>query len=85
MFIPVRGGELTIIDPAGSYLTHDFFGYITSNPAYQELRNYSNHWSSNGGIKTIKIYTVNVYSGDYKLLISGSMSDIASYIENITK
>ncbi|MEM4921367.1 MAG: transglutaminase-like domain-containing protein [Candidatus Nezhaarchaeales archaeon] len=37
VFLPVQGGSLTIIDPAGAYLTSTSFGTITARRAYDEL------------------------------------------------
>lgn len=80
VFLPVREGKLTIIDPAGGYLTSTWWGYITSKPVYSELVSYSNHWRNSGGIKHIILYEVNIYTGEYKIVASGDISSISSYI-----
>ena len=80
VFLPVQGGELYIIDPAGHYLTSTFLGTITSQPAYQELQSYSNWWSSEGGIKRIVLYEVNIVDGSYTIVEQGNISQIASFL-----
>ncbi|MEM3403356.1 MAG: transglutaminase-like domain-containing protein [Nitrososphaeria archaeon] len=82
--IPVLGDggktELTILDPAGHYLTNKL-GVITSKEPLSELNNYSSYWSSHRGIKTIELYRV---EGNVAYLdISGSISDVADFIGSI--
>ncbi|MEM0179195.1 MAG: hypothetical protein QXO53_03510 [Fervidicoccaceae archaeon] len=84
IFLPVQGGELTIIDSAGRYLTRDAYGHITSNMAYSELQRYSLYWGDYGGIKSITLYSINVRDGSYREVVSGSISDIASYLASIS-
>jgi len=74
---PVSGGELTIIDPAGHYYT----GWLTltSNDPYNELENYSRHWSSNGGVKHIILYRID--GGVAYKVASGNIQEVADYIE----
>lgn len=79
VFLPVQSGKLTIVDPAGAYLT-SIAGIIAANTAYDELVKYSNYWSSYGGIKKITLYDVNVYTGDYRVVIEGDIGKIASFI-----
>jgi len=84
VFIPVSGGKLTILDPAGSYLTRDLSGQITSRPPLDELQKYSSHFSKFGGINYIEIYEVDVHTGQYTTLIKGDINKIASYIASTT-
>lgn len=79
VFIPVEGGELAILDPAGRYKTSTW-GYIAHRPALDELRSYSAHWSANGGVKWIELYYVNIATGDYVLSAEGDIYAIANYI-----
>lgn len=79
VFIPVQGGELTILDPAGRYKT-SMWGYIFHRPALDELLSYSVHWSANGGVKWIELYYVNIATGDYILSAEGDIYAIANYI-----
>jgi len=78
VFLPVQGGQLCIVDPAGNYLTSTWWGSITSNPALSELQSYSNHWSSQGGINNMVLYDVNVVDGSYSVIAEGNISEIAS-------
>ncbi|MEM4583986.1 MAG: transglutaminase-like domain-containing protein [Ignisphaera sp.] len=80
VFLPVQGGKLTIIDPAGSYLTSTLLGSITHRSAYEELMRYSNHWSSHGGVKKIDLYRVDVRTGRYYLVVSGDINTVAIYL-----
>ncbi|MEM4924767.1 MAG: hypothetical protein QXE70_10425, partial [Ignisphaera sp.] len=80
VFLPVQGGKLTIIDPAGSYLTSTLLGSITHRPAYEELMRYSSHWSSHGGVKKIDLYRVDVRTGRYYLVVSGDINTVAIYL-----
>ncbi|MEM1696534.1 MAG: transglutaminase-like domain-containing protein [Desulfurococcaceae archaeon] len=80
VFLPVQGGMLTIIDPAGAYLTSTLLGSITARPAYEELLRYSNHWSSHGGVKLIELYRVDVRTGRYRLVVRGDINTVAFYL-----
>ena len=83
MAIPAEGQdnrtELTIIDPAGNYLTNNR-GSIASNDPLQELTKYSDHWSPQGGIKTITVYSI--VNGIAYILKSGSISEVANFISS---
>jgi len=83
MAIPSRNQdgqrELTILDPAGNYLTSSW-GSIASDDPLQELFKYSNHWQSQNGIKTITIYAIEnnlVYT-----LKSGNVNEVAKFISS---
>jgi len=81
VFLPVRGGELTIVDPAGSYLTVDSRGRIYSRPAGVELQRYRDWWSSdNYQIKRIDLYSVDVKTGSYEQVASGTLEEIAAFL-----
>ena len=56
VFLPVKGGKVTILDPAGGYLTSSF-GYIASRSAREELLRYSRYWK---GIKWLVFYRIHV-------------------------
>jgi hypothetical protein len=56
--MPVQGGNICIIDPAGHYLTSTWYGRITSRPALEELQRYSNHWASEGGIRYMELWSI---------------------------
>ncbi|MEM2529151.1 MAG: zinc-ribbon domain-containing protein [Ignisphaera sp.] len=85
VILPVMGGKVCIIDPAGNYLTSTFDSWtwtrrIASKDAVSELQAYSNHWFSNRGIKSITLYDINVSDGSYWIVASGSLSEIASFL-----
>lgn len=82
VFLPALGGKLTIVDPAGAYLTSTEQDSITSRPAHEELARYSTYWSANKGITHISLFRVDVSTGKYTLLASGNMTTIASYIRS---
>ena len=82
VFTPVKGGNLTITDPAGQYLTLDQNGHLISNSALQELQKYSDWWSDHGGIKYIELYEI--HDNKVYIVASGSIYDIADYIVSVT-
>ena len=82
VFIPIQGGKLTIMDPAGQYLTLNQNGQLTANNALQELQKYSDYWNSDGGIKYIELYEIH---GDKAYMVAnGTIYDIADYISSVT-
>ena len=74
VFLPAQGGQVCIIDPAGSYLTKTEWGEITAKSAQQELQAYSNYLSSYGSISSIKLYDVSIVDGSYKVVAEGGIS-----------
>lgn len=81
VFLPVRGGQLCILDPAGHYLTSRY-GQITNNVASFELQKYSNEWSkTTGEITYITLYDVNVIDGSYEVVASGIIDGVADFFE----
>ncbi|MEM1832111.1 MAG: hypothetical protein QW816_03790 [Desulfurococcaceae archaeon] len=84
VFIPASNGRLTILDPAGKYLTVNEYGEITANPALDELKQYSNKWINNGGVKYIELIRVDVLTGNYYIDARGSVEEIATFILEIT-
>jgi predicted nuclease with TOPRIM domain len=68
------GGKICIIDPAGHYLTSDG-GKATAKPTLDELRNYSGHWSSEGGIEYLELWSV--VSGKAIPVIKGTIEHVA--------
>ncbi len=80
VFLPTGNGNLTIIDPAGKYLTI-YISLMNSRPAYEELLAYSNHWMSHGGINSIYLYEVDISDGSYRLVMYGSLYQVAMFLE----
>ena len=81
VFLPVQGGQVCIIDPAGKYLTKVNWG-ISSKPAQDELQAYSNYWSSNGDglITHITLYDVSITNGSYKIVADGDINQIITFL-----
>ena len=79
--MPVQGGKLTILDPAGKYLTSSN-SHITSNTAASELEKYNDYWSSNGEIKNIELYWIDVLNGNYNIVASGNLNTISNFLAN---
>ena len=78
VILPVEGGELCIMDPAGNYLTKSG-GFIASKAALSELQAYSNYWSSDAGsITYMVLYKVNVVDGSYSTFASGTIRQVAA-------
>ncbi|MEM2704521.1 MAG: transglutaminase-like domain-containing protein [Candidatus Bathyarchaeia archaeon] len=78
VFLPVQGGKICIIDPAGNYLT-SYLWTVTSKPAFQELQTYSNYWTRDAGsITHITLYQVNVTDGSYTMIASGTIDQVAT-------
>ena len=74
--IPGTEGYAFILDPAGKYLTPNF-GSTAARKAPQELQAYSDYWNSYGGISTIELYRVTDFNGNYELVASGNVSQVA--------
>lgn len=82
VFLPVSGGKLTIIDPAGSYLTSEKFliwQSITSRSPLEELSRYESHLGQL--IVSITLYRVDVNTGGYETLITGDKVTVANFIQ----
>jgi predicted nuclease with TOPRIM domain len=67
-------GRICIVDPAGHYLTSDGVR-ATAKPALGELEDYSEHWSSEGGVNYLELW--NVVGGRAVLVAKGSIEDVA--------
>jgi len=81
VFMPVSGGKLAILDPAGNYLTSTSSN-IASKAAASELEAYNSHWSSHGSITTIKLYWINLVDGSYNLVSDGTRAQVAAFLSN---
>jgi len=79
VFMPVSGGQLTILDPAGRYLTVNG-STITAKSAAAELESYNIHWSGNGSITKIQLYRIDMMDGSYTKVIQGTRAQVASYL-----
>jgi hypothetical protein len=74
--MPVQGGNICIVDPAGRYLTSTWYGKITSKPALQELQAYSNYWTSEGRIKYMELWSVTP-DGSPSVVAEGTLEEVA--------
>jgi len=81
VFMPVSGGKLTILDPAGNYLTSTYSN-IASKAAASELETYNSRWASNGSITKIRLYWINLVDGSYNLVSEGTRAQVASFLSN---
>ena len=79
VFQPVSGGKLTILDPAGNYLTSES-STIRGKDAASELDAYNTHWSSQGSITSISLYSIDITDGSYTVVVDGTVTEVASYL-----
>lgn len=79
VFMPVAGGKLTILDPAGNYLTKTG-STIASKAAASELDTYNTHWSKNGQITRIRLYSIDMTNGSYTKVSEGTRAQVASFL-----
>jgi len=75
VLMPVQGGRVCIIDPAGRYLTSQY-GRITSRPALEELQRYSNYWAGQGGVKYVELWDVKL-DGSFFVVAKGTVEEVA--------
>jgi archaellum component FlaC len=81
VIMPVSGGKICVIDPAGNYLTTTS-GTIDSKAALAELQEYSDYWSDDvGTITYMKLYSVDVSDGSYEIAAEGTMNQVAAYLQ----
>lgn len=88
VFVPVAGGYLLVVDPAGSYITGDdyvLFTVVKPKPVLEELARYSRHFSAHGGITYVELYRVDVRGGDYQLIARGDLTSVSYLIASYTK
>lgn len=81
VFLPVKGGQLCIIDPAGKYLTSTRAEGIASKPAYSELQAYYNYWlEDDKAITHIILYDVSIEDGSYSVAVEGTLNQIITFL-----
>ena len=71
--IPVEGYKLVILDPAGRYYSHDFWGNVAFNDITTEINNWLNYWKPEMGSD---VYVDRVFS-DY---IDKTFTSTSEYI-----
>jgi len=79
VFQPVSGGKLTILDPAGNYLTSES-STIRGKDASPELGAYNAHWSDHGSITRLTLYSIDMTDGSYTVAVDGTLAEVASYL-----
>ncbi|MEM2522791.1 MAG: AN1-type zinc finger domain-containing protein [Candidatus Bathyarchaeia archaeon] len=55
--IPVSGGKIVILDPAGKYYTKDIWGNLVSKDISTEVNNWLNYWMRDMG-NDVRVYRV---------------------------
>ncbi len=82
VFMPVSGGKVTILDPAGNYLTSTY-STIAAKAAATELDSYNSFWlSSSGSITQITLYTISMLDGSYTVASHGTLAQVASFLSS---
>ena len=81
VFMPVQGGNICIMDPAGNYATL-MYGTLTQKTASYELVEYNKRWSDEGYITKFEIYWVDDRDGNYSLEVEGDMDKIINFFKN---
>jgi len=81
VFMPVQGGTICILDPAGNYAT-ERYGSITSKTPSAELQSYADHWADEHVIESIKLYWVDDLNGSFSVEFEGSLSEAANFFQN---
>ncbi|MDD1776126.1 MAG: hypothetical protein LUP94_02100 [Candidatus Methanomethylicus sp.] len=79
VIFPAGAGNLSIIDPAGHYITASNDTMDFKN-AYSEFQTYNLFWQShfNATIQTLTIFEVNPSDGNYQFIDHGTISQIAA-------
>jgi len=80
VFIPVQGGTMCILDPAGNYAT-ERYGSLTSKTPSTELQSYADHWAEEHVIESIKLYWVDDLDGSFSLEFEGGLEDAIKFFE----
>jgi len=77
--LPVQGGMLTILDPAGHYYTSSY-GSITARDVATELQKYFNYWASAGypNGRVYAIYSYNIYK------VFNSTQEFIQYVKSLS-
>ena len=80
VFMPVKNGNICILDPAGNYATLRH-GSLTQKTASLELTEYNKIWSEEGYISKIEIYWVDDVDGSYSVEAEGDLDTIINFFE----
>jgi len=74
--IPVKGGKIAILDPAGRYYTSTWYGSLTARDVAEELQRYFQHWGLSG--RVVAIYSYNMYR------TFNSNEEFIQYVRSVT-
>lgn len=78
-----HGVGLTIVDPAGRYLTRRDDGRAVAREISMELSQYNKHWSSKGGIRYVKAYEIDMVKGTHRVVFEGSLNKFIEHLEKL--
>jgi len=78
--IPVKGGKIAILDPAGMYYTSTWLGSLTAKDVATELQNYFQYWAS-GGYPNGRVYAIYSYNMYKKF---NSNEEFIQYVRSVT-
>jgi hypothetical protein len=78
VFLPIQGGTMCILDPAGNYAT-ERNGYITNKTPSTELQSYADHWGGEHVIESIKLYWVDDLDGSFSVEFEGSLNETVDF------
>jgi len=82
IFLPVAGGNICVLDPAGNYQTGSY-SRLGSEGIRAELYDYQGIWEDeNGVISEITLWILDIDTGDYSEVFKGSLSQTIEYLEN---
>lgn len=81
VFIPIQGGKLCILDPAGNYKTSQW-GLIATKDVTAELDSYNSYWVRSGepSITSIILYKIDTTNGSYTKVAEGNLASIVNFL-----
>jgi hypothetical protein len=79
--LPVIGGQIVILDPAGHYYTHDAWGNIASKDIDAEINNWLNYWKPKLGsdVRVVRVFS------DYIDIKFNNMSEYLTWMYSRTR
>ena len=77
IIMPIEDGHITILDPAGNYLTTQY-GEIATKDAKIELEKYDDHWEDD--IVNIRLYEIRIVEGECTMVSDGDMYATIEYL-----
>jgi regulator of replication initiation timing len=79
--IPVSGGKIVILDPAGKYYTRDYWGNIIAKDIDTEINNWLNYWKQDLGsdVRVVRVFS------DYIDMKFNNMSEYLTWMYSRTQ